>query len=74
MKNYEGSWHAGDRIRFLTPDGQGMAALVILPAAWRGRTAGAEGPSGPSGGPYGRGVCASTCRAALASRPSCATS
>jgi uncharacterized protein YndB with AHSA1/START domain len=27
--HYEGSWQAGDRIRFLTPDGQGMAALVI---------------------------------------------
>lgn len=26
---YEGSWHAGDRIRFLTPDGRGMAALVV---------------------------------------------
>ncbi|MFO7609153.1 MAG: SRPBCC domain-containing protein [Candidatus Krumholzibacteriia bacterium] len=26
---YEGSWHAGDHIRFLTPDGQGMAALVV---------------------------------------------
>lgn len=27
--SYEGSWQAGDHIRFLTPDGQGMAALVI---------------------------------------------
>ncbi|MBE0566489.1 MAG: SRPBCC domain-containing protein [Krumholzibacteria bacterium] len=27
---YEGSWHAGDRIRFLTPDGRGMASAVVV--------------------------------------------